>query len=247
MKKIILSSVAALLLASASSASAMDAMMKHDSSMMMKSDAMMMKSDTMMKPSVGKMESRMMSMTTAGLAAKLGYTWKSDRMKLASLAGIKNYRGSASQNIAIKKYLTSLQMSGVMVGGQSMIRSRDIVENAVRANNVTTVVAAVSAAGLVETLKSEGPFTVFAPNNNAFAKLPTGTVETLLKKENKDQLTSILTYHVVAGKYTTSDLTDGLMLTTVQGQKLTFTRDASGMLMINGSAMLETADVLSTN
>ena len=127
-----------------------------------------------------------------------------------------------------------------------MVRSQDIVDNAVRAKNVTTVVAAVKAAGLVDTLKSPGPFTVFAPNNAAFAKLPAGTVDTLLKPENKATLVDILTYHVVSGRYKSSDLTDGLVLTTVEGKTLVFTR-VNGQLMINGSASVETADVISSN
>ena len=135
---------------------------------------------------------------------------------------------------------------GVMVGGAMMIKGRDIVDNAVLASNVTTLVAAVKAAGLVETLKSPGPFTVFAPTNAAFAKLPAGTVDTLVKPENKAALTDILTYHVVAGRYTAADLKDGLTLTTVEGKKLTFS-SMGGKLMINGSAMVETADVISSN
>lgn len=137
--------------------------------------------------------------------------------------------------------------NGVMVGGAAMLPSRDIVDNAVLANNVTTVVAAVKAAGLVDTLKSAGPFTVFAPNNNAFAKLPAGTVEGLLKAEAKASLVDILTYHVVAGRYTSSDLTDGLVLKTVEGKTLKFKKDSSGRITINGSAMVETADVISKN
>ncbi len=136
---------------------------------------------------------------------------------------------------------------GVMVGGALMVASKDIVDNAVLASNVTTVVAAVKAAGLVETLKGAGPFTVFAPTNAAFDKLPAGTVAILLKPENKAQLIDILTYHVVAGRYKAADLTDGLMLKTVEGKSLTFTRDASGKLWINGSAMVETPDVISRN
>ncbi|MBC7503491.1 fasciclin domain-containing protein [Candidatus Gracilibacteria bacterium] len=135
---------------------------------------------------------------------------------------------------------------GVMVGGAMMVKSRDIVDNAVLASNVTTLVAAVKAAGLVETLKSPGPFTVFAPTNAAFAKLPAGTVDTLVKPENKGALTDILTYHVVAGRYTAADLKDGLTLTTVEGKKLLF-KIMNGKLMINGSAMVETADVISSN
>ena len=141
----------------------------------------------------------------------------------------------------------SMMNKGVMVGGTMMIRSRDIVDNAVLASNVTTVVAAVKVAGLVDTLKSAGPFTVFAPTNAAFTKLPAGTVETLVKPENKSQLVDILTYHVVAGRYTSVDLTDGLVLKSVEGKTLSFQRDASGKLWINGSAMIETPDVISSN
>ena len=139
-----------------------------------------------------------------------------------------------------------MQNEGVMVGGAMMLPSRDIVDNAVLASNVTTVVAAVKAAGLVETLKSAGPFTVFAPNNEAFAKLPAGTVETLLKPENKAKLTSILTYHVVAGRYTSADLMDGQKLKTVNGQEITINK-MDGKIWINGVAMVETSDVISSN
>ena len=141
----------------------------------------------------------------------------------------------------------NMHEDGVMVGGALMVASKDIVDNAVNANNVTTVVAAVKVAGLVDTLKGAGPFTVFAPTNSAFAKLPAGTVDTLLKPENKSQLVDILTYHVVAGRYTSADLTDGLVLKTVEGKTLKFTRDMSGKLWINGKATVETADVISKN
>jgi uncharacterized surface protein with fasciclin (FAS1) repeats len=94
----------------------------------------------------------------------------------------------------------------VMVGGAAMYPSKNIVENAVNSKDHTTLVAAVKAAGLVATLQSAGPFTVFAPTNNAFAMLPTGTVDNLLKTENKPALTTVLTYHVVSGKYNASDI-----------------------------------------
>lgn len=136
--------------------------------------------------------------------------------------------------------------NGVMVGGALMITTRDIVDNAVLASNVTTVVAAVKAAGLVDTLKSAGPFTVFAPNNAAFAALPAGTVASLLLPENKSKLVDILTYHVVAGKYKLVDFYDGQTLTTVEGKKLTFTK-VNGQIMINGAAMIETPNVISSN
>src|SRR5271163_4643713 len=98
------------------------------------------------------------------------------------------------------------QKDTVMVGGQAMYPTKDIIDNAVNSADHTTLVAAVKAAGLVDTLKGPGPFTVFAPTNEAFAKLPAGTVETLLKPENKDMLTKILTYHVVAGNLSTDDI-----------------------------------------
>ena len=115
-----------------------------------------------------------------------------------------------------------------MVGGAAMYPTKNIVENAVNSKYHTTLVAAVKAAGLVDTLMSAGPFTVFAPTNAAFAKLPAGTVETLVKPENKSTLTSILTYHVVAGRMTAMDIMKAIkagrgkaMLTTVNGGTLT--------------------------
>ncbi len=93
-----------------------------------------------------------------------------------------------------------------MVGGAAMYPTKDIVDNAVNSADHTTLVAAVKAAGLVDTLKGPGPFTVFAPTNEAFAKLPMGTVDTLLKPENKDMLTKVLTYHVVSGRLSTNDI-----------------------------------------
>src|SRR5689334_4147709 len=116
----------------------------------------------------------------------------------------------------------------VMVGGAAMYPSKTIVENAVNSKDHTTLVAAVKAAGLVDTLNGPGPFTVFAPTNAAFGKLPKGTVDTLVKPENKAMLTTILTYHVVPGRLTAADLMkmvkDGkgkAMLKTVEGEPLT--------------------------
>jgi uncharacterized surface protein with fasciclin (FAS1) repeats len=120
------------------------------------------------------------------------------------------------------------------------------LDNAMNAKNVTTLVAAMKAAGLVETLKGPGPFTVFAPTDAAFAKLPAGTVDTLVKPENKDQLTKILTYHVVAGRYTSANLKDGMTLKTVQGGTLAITQK-DGKWYVNGQAMVETPDVISSN
>jgi len=109
----------------------------------------------------------------------------------------------------------------VMVGGAAMFPSKNIIQNAVNSKDHTTLVAAVKAAGLVETLEGKGPFTVFAPTNAAFGKLPAGTVDNLVKPENKATLTKILTYHVVPGKLDASDLTDGKKLKTAEGEELT--------------------------
>lgn len=135
---------------------------------------------------------------------------------------------------------------GVMVGGALMTPNLNIVQNASNASNVTTLVAAVKAAGLVDALSATGPFTVFGPTNDAFAKLPKGTLENLLKPENKAQLVDILTYHVVSGKYTSADLKDGMVLTSLEGKTLTVKRDGA-KVWINGSAIVETADVISSN
>ncbi len=123
-------------------------------------------------------------------------------------------------------------------------QDKDIVDTAVGAGNFTTLVAAVEAAGLVETLKGPGPFTVFAPTDAAFAALPAGTVEDLLKPENKDKLVSILTYHVVSGKVMSTDLTEGMKAATVQGGELTITLD--GGAKVNG-ATISTADIEASN
>lgn len=119
----------------------------------------------------------------------------------------------------------------VMVGGAAMYPSKNIVENAVHSRDHTTLVAAVKAAGLVDTLEGAGPYTVFAPTNAAFGKLPKGTVATLVKPENKATLTKILTYHVVPGKFEASDLTDGKTLITVEGEPLTV-RNSGGHISI---------------
>ncbi|MEO8778875.1 MAG: fasciclin domain-containing protein [Rhodanobacter sp.] len=120
----------------------------------------------------------------------------------------------------------------VMVGGAAMYPSKNIVQNAMNSKDHTTLVAAVKAAGLVSTLEGAGPFTVFAPTNEAFAALPAGTVDTLLKPENKAELTRILTYHVVSGKYTAHDLAElakahggKAMLKTVEGESITVAKD----------------------
>ncbi|MEP1353714.1 MAG: fasciclin domain-containing protein [Tateyamaria sp.] len=120
----------------------------------------------------------------------------------------------------------------------------DIVDTAVSAGSFETLVAAVQAAGLVETLKGDGPFTVFAPTDAAFAALPEGTVETLLLPENKDQLVAILTYHVVPGKVMSTDLSDDMEATTVQGESVTIDLDNGVMVE---KATVVSADIETTN
>src|SRR5471032_2998362 len=134
-----------------------------------------------------------------------------------------------------------------MVGGQSMYPSKDIVENAVNSKDHTTLVAAVKAAGLVDTLASKGPFTVFAPTNAAFGKLPAGTVDTLVKPENKATLTKILTYHVVPGKLAAADLTDGKELTTVEGEELTVKRSGDTVMIIDAKGGSSTVTIPNVN
>jgi uncharacterized surface protein with fasciclin (FAS1) repeats len=138
--------------------------------------------------------------------------------------------------VSAQDKMTKSELSGektVMVGGAAMFPSKNIVQNAVKSKDHTTLVAAVKAAGLVDTLESKGPFTVFAPTNAAFAKLPAGTVDTLVKPENKATLTKILTYHVVPGKLEASDLTDGKKLKTVQGEELTIRRSGDTVMIID--------------
>lgn len=121
---------------------------------------------------------------------------------------------------------------------------KDIVDTAVNAGSFETLVAAVQAAGLVDTLKGDGPFTVFAPTDEAFAALPAGTVENLLKPENKDMLTAILTYHVVPGKVMSTDLTDDMEAATVQGESITIDLD-DGVKIEN--ATVTSADIETSN
>ena len=144
-----------------------------------------------------------------------------------------------------------------MVGGAAMYPSKNIVQNAVNSKDHTTLVAAVKAAGLVKTLESPGPFTVFAPTNEAFKKLPKGTVQTLLKPENKDKLKSILTYHVVAGRLTAKDLMEKVKaghgkaeIKTVEGDPLTFEMKGSSLWVVDekgDKAKVTIANVMQSN
>ena len=158
-----------------------------------------------------------------------------------------------SDTTAVKDNTTvdhKMEETGVMVGGANMVPSKDIVDNAAGSTDHTTLVAAVKAAGLVETLKGAGPFTVFAPTDEAFDKLPAGTVDKLLNPEMKTDLTRILTYHVVPGALRSTDLKDGQKLKTVQGEELSVwskdgkwsVKDAKGHV-----ANITIADVISSN
>lgn len=152
---------------------------------------------------------------------------------------------------------TAPAFANPMVGGAPMYPTKNIVENAVNLKDHTTLVAAVKAAGLVDTLESAGPFTVFAPTNAAFEKLPAGTVDTLVKPENKATLTSILTYHVVAGRMSSKDIAAAIRaghgsatLTTVQGEPLTATMSGKHIILTDakgGKSMVTIANVMQSN
>ena len=139
---------------------------------------------------------------------------------------------------------------GVMVDGVAMTADKNIVENAAGAKSVSTLVAAVTAAGLVETLSGPGPFTVFAPTNAAFDKLPKGAVAGLMDPASKAKLAGVLTYHVIAGRLVAADLKDGQELTTVNGAKLKVTVKDGKVMVGNGTdapATVQIADVISSN
>ncbi len=163
----------------------------------------------------------------------------------------------AGTALAVTALAGSAQMKDPDVGGAPMDSTKTIVANAATAPNLTTLVAAVKAGGLVDTLSSPGPFTVFAPTNDAFAKLPAGTVDTLVKPENKATLDKILTYHVVKGKISSKQLVKLIKkgggtysATTVEGGKLTFTLDGSNVKITDekgGTALVTTADVYQSN
>jgi uncharacterized surface protein with fasciclin (FAS1) repeats len=148
-------------------------------------------------------------------------------------------------------------MGTTMVGGAEMYPTKNIIENAVNSKDHTTLVAAVKAAGLVETLSGAGPFTVFAPTNDAFAKLPKGTVETLLKAENKGTLTTVLTYHVVAGKWDAAAVAKMVMesggkaeIKTVAGGKLWASMKGKDLILTDekgGMAKVTIANVFQSN
>ncbi len=154
--------------------------------------------------------------------------------------------------------LPALAKDTIIVGGEEMYPTKTIVENAVKSADHTTLVAAVKAAGLVDTLNGKGPFTVFAPVNAAFAALPAGTVDTLLKPENKAKLSGVLTYHVVAGSITLADLKSSIRkghgtaeLTTVAGGKLKAMMNGPNNILLvdetGGSSNITISDVMQSN
>ncbi|BDR09746.1 fasciclin domain-containing protein [Comamonas thiooxydans] len=171
---------------------------------------------------------------------------------------IQSARKLASFSLAISMSAVSISaMADVMVGGAPMLPSKDIIDNAVNSKDHTTLVAAVKAAGLVDTLKGPGPFTVFAPTNAAFDALPAGTVDTLLKPENKDTLTTILTYHVVPGKWDAAALSkmikdgkDKAMIKTVSGGTLTAKASGKKIMLTDekgGTATVTIPNVYQSN
>lgn len=167
----------------------------------------------------------------------------------------------AVASISVASQQARAQMNSMddnpMVGGAAMFKSKDIVDNAVNSADHTTLVAAVKAAGLVETLKSKGPFTVFAPTNAAFDKLPSGTVDTLLKPENKGMLTNILTYHVLAGRFDSNALAKKIKaghgkawLKAVNGGTLTAWMDGNSIVLTDekgGQSRVTIANVYQSN
>ncbi len=184
---------------------------------------------------------------TAMLALSLSACTTMDGGMDEGMSGSQSATGSQSANAA----------GTVMVGGAAMYPNRNIVQNAVNSRDHTTLVAAVQAAGLAETLSGPGPFTVFAPTNAAFAKLPAGTVQTLVRPENRTMLQTILTYHVVPGRMTAADLMQRIKagggqarLTTVQGGTLTARMMGNRVMLVDakgGMAHVTQADVMQSN
>jgi uncharacterized surface protein with fasciclin (FAS1) repeats len=176
----------------------------------------------------------------------------SKRIAFISVAafGALAFTTAAVAPVSAQDKMMKSEMSGektVMVGGAAMFPSKNIIQNAVNSKDHTTLVAAVKAAGLVNTLEGKGPFTVFAPTNAAFGKLPAGTVDNLVKPENKVTLTRILTYHVVPGKLEASDLTDGKKLKTVEGEQLTIKKSGGKVMIIDAKGDSATVTISNVN
>ena len=179
------------------------------------------------------------------------------KLTRASLLGASALALALSIGAANSPSFAKMDEKTVMVGGAEMFPSKNIVENAVNSKDHTTLVAAVKAAGLVDTLSGKGPFTVFAPTNDAFAKLPKETVPTLLKPENTAALSGILTYHVVAGKLSAEDLATQakanggkVELKTVAGGTITIMGEGGGWVVVDakgGKSKITIADVNQSN
>ncbi len=182
---------------------------------------------------------------------------KTTFLALALATAATGLAGCSMDSMNTRDTMSAGASDNPMVGGAAMLRSRDIIDNAVNSADHTTLVAAVKAAGLVATLKGPGPFTVFAPTNAAFGKLPAGTVDSLLKPEMKGTLTSVLTYHVVAGRFDAPAIAARIKagggkatLKTVQGESLTARMNGSGIVLVDskgGSANVTTANVYQSN
>lgn len=178
------------------------------------------------------------------------------RTNSTSNSAMSNSMNSSTSNSTMSN-ATSSAKENPMVGGAPMLATKDIVDNAVNSKDHTTLVTAVKAAGLVETLKGAGPFTVFAPTNAAFEKLPKGTVETLVKPESKEALTKILTYHVVAGKQDAASIVKAIedgkgkaTFKTVQGGTLTASLEGKDVVLTDekgGKSKVTIADVMQSN
>src|SRR6187551_571000 len=161
-----------------------------------------------------------------------------------TLAGLAVAALTITTAMTVPSFAQQMKEQTVTVGGAPMYPSKNIVQNAVNSKDHTTLVVAVKAAGLVDTLQSPGPFTVFAPTNEAFAKLPAGTVEDLLKPENKQKLTSVLTYHVLAGKVMAADVKTS-NAETVNGKDLAIKAD-SGKVKVGAANVVKT-DIPASN
>ena len=160
----------------------------------------------------------------------------------------------AALTLALTAFSASAQMKDPDVGGSPMYPTKNIIQNAVNSKDHTTLVAAVKAAGLVETLSGPGPFTVFAPTNQAFDKLPAGTVDNLVKPENKATLTKVLTYHVVSGKYNAKKLEQMIKkgggkatLKTVEGDDLTFGMSGNNIVVTDDKGGMSTVTIADVN
>lgn len=201
------------------------------------------------------MKSRMFVVCT--VFALAGAAYSAAQMNSSSMNSSSMNGSQQMDNMHSSSNMRMSDMKDPMVGGAAMFPTKDIIDNAVNSKDHTTLVAAVKAAGLVDTLKGPGPFTVFAPTNEAFAKLPAGAVDNLLKPENKDALTKVLTYHVVAGKLSATDIASQIKagrgkaeLKTVSGGTLIATQKGGKIMLRDekgGTATVTIGNVFQSN